>query len=253
MGGTDTHFGSDDLTWTANRTHDESTYTTTIQGSNMYWKFEDTDATAGPSLTLEGNVGNSDAPFGTIQFQYSDSGFATDQAARTLKANRETNDQEHSTLEITANEASAAPPVVVFEENQNLSDNTQETFIQLNGGIAKTQYWESATSNAITLDRGYYNVALLTGHTGTITLPEIYGINEANTEVSATLVPIGQEYVITNLSGSAVTIAALNNTGTANDDWLNNTEAGTYSLANGNSIIVKATTIVSNEGHWFIY
>lgn len=96
-------------------------------------------------------------------------------------------------------------------------------------------------------------MALLSGHTGTITLPEIYGINEANTEVSATLVPIGQEYVITNLSGSSVTIAAINNTGTANDDWLNNTEAGTYSLANGNSIIVKATTIVSNEGHWFIY
>jgi hypothetical protein len=184
---------------------------------------------------------------------YDDSGFATDQTAWTMIATRETDDQEHSTLEITANEAASAPPVATWEENENLSDNTQETSLRLNSGIAYTQYWESATSNAITLDRGYYNVALLSGHTGTITLPQIYGIDESNIEIDAAQVPIGQEYVITNLSGSSVTIAAHNPAAATNDDWLNGTEAGTYTLTTGSSVILKAVTIVSNEGHWFVY
>lgn len=252
-GGSDTNFGGDDLTWDANRVHDQSTYTTEIGGTNMTWKFQDNNATTGAQIILAGNVGNSDAPMGQIQFMYDDSGFATDQTAWTMVATRETDSQEHSTLEITANEAASAPPVATWEENENLSDNTQETSLRLNSGVAYTQYWESTGANAITLDRGYYNVALLTGHTGTITLPQIYGIDESNIEIDAAQVPIGQEYVITNLSGSSVTIAAYNPAAATNDDWLNGTEAGTYTLTTGSSVILKAVTIVSNEGHWFVY
>ena len=252
-GGSDTNFGGDDLTWDANRVHDQSTYTTEIGGTNMTWKFQDNNATTGAQIILAGNVGNSDAPMGQIQFMYDDSGFATDQTAWTMVATRETDSQEHSTLEITANEAASAPPVATWEENENLSDNTQETSLRLNSGIAYTQYWESTGANAITLDRGYYNVALLTGHTGTITLPQIYGIDESNIEIDAAQVPIGQEYVITNLSGSSVTIAAYNPAAATNDDWLNGTEAGTYTLTTGSSVVLKAVTIVSNEGHWFVY
>lgn len=219
----------------------------------MTWKFQDNNATTGANIILAGNVGNSDAPMGQIQFMYDDAAYATDQSAWTMVAVRETDDLKHHTLEITANEAGSAPPVATWEENENLSDNTQETSLRLNSGVAYTQYWESTGANAITLDRGYYNVALLTGHTGTITLPQIYGIDESNIEIDAAQVPIGQEYVITNLSGSSVTIAAYNPAAATNDDWLNGTEAGTYTLTTGNSVILKAVTIVSNEGHWFVY
>ncbi len=250
-GGTDTNFGEDDLTWTGNRAHNSSTYTTTITGSNNDWRIEDTGS--GPFFTIEGNIGDADAAFATLTFEYSDSDYATNQKAWSLAGVRETDDIEHSTLEIRAEEATSAPPVATWEENENLSDNTQETSLRLNSGIAYTQYWESTGANAITLDRGYYNVALLSGHTGTITLPQIYGVDEANVEIDAAQVAIGQEYVITNLSGSSVTIAAFNPSLSSNDDWLNGTEAGTYTLTTGNSVILKAVTIVSNEGHWFIY
>jgi hypothetical protein len=222
---------------------------TRMYGTAAALKIEDTNGSGSPTLTLEGNVEDADAPMGTILFQYTDTDFATDQAAWTIVGTRETDSQEHSTLEVTANEAASSPPILTWEENENLSDNTQETNTRINSGVAFTQSWESASSNAITLDRAFYNVVLNSGHTGTISLPEIYGVDESNIEINAAQVPVGQEYVISNYSGSGVTLAAFNGTST-NDDYLNNTIAGTITLSNNKSYIIKAIRLNGTQGYW---
>lgn len=223
---------------------------TRMYGTAAALKIEDTNGSGSPTLTLEGNVEDADAPMGSVVFSYTDSDYATDQSAWTIIGQRETDSQEHSTLEITANEATSSPPVVTWEENENLSDNTQETSARFNSGIAYTQFYESTAAGAITLDRGYYTVSLGSGHSGNVNLPEIYGVDESNIEIDAAQVPIGQEFVICNYTGGNITLAAFNGTST-NDDYLNSVLAGTITMTTDKCYILKAVRINgSNQGYW---
>jgi hypothetical protein len=219
-------------------------------GATASIRLEDTGTS--PSFNLAANIADADANYGTIGFYYTDTDYAggAEQIGYTINANRETDDLLHSTLIFSSNQSSVVD-VLSIERFESLSANTMDTYTQINSGVAYSQYYESATTaNPITLDRGYYNVALTTGHTGTITLPEISTAFENYSEIAAGTVSVGQEYVISNFSGSAVTIAVINNTGSLNDDHLNGVENGTLSLADGKSIIVKAVALVSSEGRW---
>src|SRR5690606_29703949 len=107
----------------------------------------------------------------------------------------------------------AGREVFVIEGNEDLSSNNNKIAVQLQGGIRHAEYYEKSGSGNLTLDRSYYNV-VVTNASGNIILPEVGTAAETlPTSLSASRVGVGQEYVITNLSGSTITIAAFTASG----------------------------------------
>jgi len=200
---------------------------------------------------MHSNKGNSTGLAGRLSYSYTDAGYASTVETFEQYVWRTTNDKDHFFFVTTSHVPVAGREVFVIEGNEDLSSNNNKIAVQLQGGIRHAEYYEKSGSGNLTLDRSYYNV-VVTNASGNIILPEVGTAAETlPTSLSASRVGVGQEYVITNLSGSTITIAAF--TASGNNDYLNGVSGGTLSLAANKSVIVKSVHLSAGNGHWFTY
>jgi hypothetical protein len=188
--------------------------------------------------------GTGTGTYAGISFQYEDAS-AVD--AWDMEATQRTDNIVHTTMQLRANQGTAADAIVV-EKNEGLSDNTHESYVQMNAGIRYTQFYTVTSGTSLTMDRGFYRVIVDDDITSnyTINLPEISGVTENyTTGLANDDVGVGQEFVISNYEPTVtVTVAVF--TG----DIINNVTNGTVVIPPNKSLLVRAERVNGSAGQW---
>jgi hypothetical protein len=245
----DTNFAEDDLTFTGNRNHDMGIYTLDLNGTVMNMTLRDENGSTGKNLKITSELGASNGVTGGIGFSYENVGVQTPQY--------EIQAYKHSTTKqtLTINAEQATDSYIVYEKNTAFADNTTESHIAINGGVAFTQNYEwTGTAADLTLDRSYHIVNVSgSGAIGDeINLPEVATAGDNWTGgITDAQVQVGQEYVITNFRASTNLVIR-----TFTGDIINDNEGGsgaTYTLGPGTSVILKCVRFSGGIGYWFTY
>lgn len=246
----DTNFAEDDLTFTGNRSHDMGSSTLELHGDVCSVTFKDDNGGSGDNIIIANEVGAGPASTGGISFEGQNSGTPTDM----FDVEGYKWDASQSTFRIIAEQATDAE--ITYEKNANLSNNTTESHLTINGGISFTQDYEwTGTGADLTLDRGYYNVVVSgAGAIGDeINLPEVIASSTDdnwNSSLTSAQVMRGQEYVITTLRNASTGLVLRPFTG----DLINGQTSITLPYnANGTSVILKCVRFSGGVGYWFTY
>jgi hypothetical protein len=246
----DFNFAEDDLTFTGNRSHDMGIYNLTLHGDVNNVTFLDDNGGTGDNIIIASELGAGTGITGGISFEYQNTGTPTDQFD--IEANKRSATKQ--TLEIQAEQGTDAH--ITYEKNSGFNDNTTESHVAINGGVAFTQNYEwTDIGTDLNLDRSFHIVNV--GGIGTladeINLPEVIsnGDNWQSTMTDAQ-VQVGQEYVITNwrsVTGLVIRAYAgdkiVENDGTAVVD--------SYELGDLESVIIKCVRLNAGVGYWVIY
>jgi hypothetical protein len=252
-GGTDTNFALDDLTFDANRTHDMDVYSLTLTGTATNVYIQEENGGSGNMLVLVSELGAGTGITGGISFQSENGGTPTEQYD--VESYKWSTDQ--STFKISGEQATDAE--ITYEKNADLANNTTESHLSINGGIAFTQNYDGSTGGSdLNLDRSYYTVNITGGNlTDTIKLPEVAQTTDNwSSSLTSTQCQVGQEYVISNLrSGVNLVIGAYNPAGTSDDLIGTRTAPGgaagsAISIAPGKSAIIKCYQLAGGIGYW---
>jgi len=253
IGGTDTNFAEDDLTFTGNRSHDMGSNSLTLHGTAANVYIQDDNGGTGNTLVLVSELGTGTGITGGISFQSENSGTPTEQYD--IEAQKVSSTQ--SILRISGEQATDAE--IIFEKNADLNNNATESHLAINAGVAFTQNYDVSTSGDLDLDRSYYTINITGGSlTDTIKLPEVINAGDNwYSSLTTTQVQVGQEYVISNLrSGTNLIISAYNPSITNGDDLIGTrTQPGgsagsAISLSPGKTVIIKCYQFTSNIGYW---
>jgi len=246
VGGSDTNFAEDDLTFTGNRSHDMDVYTLSLHGDVANVTIKDDNGSSGNNLILASELGAGTGITGGINFQSQNGGTPTEQYD--IQANKIGTNQ--STLSITANQATDAD--IVYEKNAAFADNTTESHYALNGGRAYTQNYEwTATSADLTLDRSY-NIVNVSGSGAIgdeINLPEIASTSDNwDSALTTAQAQVGQEYTITNFRAATNLVVRV-----FSGDEIDGTGVTNVALVPHASLIVKAVRLSGGVGYWKTY
>lgn len=259
-GGTDTNFAEDDLTFTGNRTHDMDIYSMTLTGTATNVYIQEENGGTGNMLVLVSELGAGTGITGGISFQSENGGTPTEQYD--VESYKWSTNQ--STFTISGEQATDAE--INFEKNADLSNNTTESHVSINGGFAITQNYDGSTGGSscpgggvdLNLDRSYYYVNITGGLIcDTIKLPEVAQVTDNwSSSLTSTQCQVGQEYVITNARSAVnLVIGAYNPAGTSDDLIGTRTAPGgsagsAISIAPGKSVIVKCYQLAGGIGYW---
>src|SRR5690606_11594863 len=192
-----------------------------------------------------------------IQMNYADADYASgvEQNAVAMRLRKESDAAQWTTYSVVMEENTDAN-VIVAEKQADFTNNTTESHVSINGGIAFTQNYDGSTGGAnLQLDRSYYIVNTTGGNlTDTLKLPEVVS-NSDNWDgtMTAAQCQVGQTYVITNFRASTALVIGGYNVpaGTSNDDSIDN--AGAISLPVNNSVIIKCVRYNGTKGFWYTY
>lgn len=200
--------------------------------------------------TSDGGGGNTNQA--NISMNYTDTDYSgAEQTGMLMSMNKVSDLSQWTNFRMTMPEATDAD-VFVSEKQGDFSNNTTESHIAFNGGVAFTQNYEwTSTSGDLDLDRSY-NIVNVSGAGGTgneINLPEVASTSDNwDSALTSIQAQVGQEFTITNFrSATNLIVRAFSG------DQIDASGSTTVTIAPHESIIIKCVRWSSGVGYWKTY
>lgn len=230
------------------------TYDLHLVGTQGAFGIEPASAGGTATLKLEGTSdgGGGNTNQANVIMNYTDTDYSgSEQTGAQISMNKESDASQWTTFKVTMPEATDAD-VMVAEKYGSFSNNTTESHIAFNGGVAFTQNYEwTSASGDLDIDRSY-NIVNVSG-SGTssneINLPEVASTSDNwDSSLSSTQCQVGQEYTISNFRSSQNLIVRA-----FSGDQVDAPGGTTVTIAAGESIIIKCVRWSGGVGYWKSY